>query len=92
MEQIIIEGRVDIRCRASRDLAQAHASQIDAEPLIVPKALVVQTIDTQEESQKNDQQKHDLAKARPLLIHNLKMIARQSPSGNCLLLDRVALK
>ncbi len=52
MEQVVVKGRLYIGGSASGDLVNVHASQVDAEPLVVPQALIIQAIEAQAQSQK----------------------------------------
>ena len=42
--QVVVEGRLDVGSSSSGDLVDVHARQVDAEPLVVPQALVIQPI------------------------------------------------
>ena len=64
MEQVVVDRGLDVGGCARRDLVNFHARQVDAEPLVIPQALTIQTIKAKDQRQKNrNQQEHRNDKA-----------------------------
>jgi hypothetical protein len=54
MEKVVVEWRVYIARGEGCDLTQSHLSQVDAESLVIPEALIIQPEDVEGESQEGE--------------------------------------